>query len=225
MSQLLESIQAYREPKTGAVSNMKNPPDKSADNLLLFWATLVILLPPEERDQELARLQTFVQACELEPGSLARYPGEFNPTSHDDLTGVAVAWPAYAARILAFAEAHDWEWAGNWLGRIPDFPPTIRAAAGARLGIASQIRAAIGFSWNIFEAKGETSGKCLLFLKSLALFGQGKIIDLAIAVWRLRMHRTYGSMKAVYAIYFGADHPFALFGPEDFGESRGAAQL
>lgn len=244
---LREATERYREKATGMVGLERDPRDRSTDNGLLFSATWLLLMARQQGEgvdvDDIRWFEELVGKCERVPGSglLARYPGEEALTTHDDLTGVVVAahllgMPSTARRIYCCLAMTDYNYAGNWVGRIIDFPPLLKVCARVPLSLGSQISFAAAFLWNVWgphrnedgrqtwkwsfgEPREETSGRCLLYLKSLAVQGKYGLVDVALGIWRWRMRRLYTlGMKDVYTIYFGTGHPFSLFAPTDFGE-------
>jgi hypothetical protein len=117
---------------------------------------------------------------------------------------------------LNYGSSHDWTWGDNWLGRIPLFVPTVKAAAGVRLSLGSQIVVAGVYLSNYFEPKRESSGRILLYLASKALSGQGFIIDSAIGLWRIMMRKRFGTPRGLLEVYFSTLHPFSVYGPGEF---------
>lgn len=230
---LAEAIKEYREPTYGLVSNVKNPGDRSCDNGLLFSATYIVLLDrAPEQYAELVWFIDIIRKCSIENGVYARYPGEKTPTTHDDLTGiVSIGRGTLASLGLYFyLNMHDWFYPaegsqvsdasryGNLLARIVDFPATVRAAATVKLTTLSKVGFCLGLLWNCFEKKSETSGKCLIYLKARTVEKSGsRICNLTVWIWRrVQAVRYTGGMRDVYAIYFGPEHPFAVYGPRDF---------
>lgn len=212
---LREAIKDYQEPN-GMVSIYKNPAPRSTDNGLLFTATYLVLLGGGTAVERQWYNQIALD-CEIEPGLLARYPGEKEPTSHDDLTGASVASVLMARRIYARLLAFSGFYGTNFLERIPDFWPTLKACALEDIDWIDMLLFSAGILANCFEKRSATSGKCLAYLKCKAMEGQSRVLDIVIAIWRtVQKWRYRGGMKDVYAIYFGASHPFAVYGPEDF---------
>jgi len=226
---LIEAIQEYLEPTTGAVGLKKNPHDNSTDNLLLFTATYLVNLPECERELERDRFIRLVRVLEIQIGCYKRYLGHTGLNSHDDLQGVAIAsylmGLPFAGEIVLYGFRHDWSWNTeepgewtwrSWLARILGFVPLLRHCARLPVGSMGQITLALAFLVNMFEPKEETSGKCLLWLRAQALTGHYPIVDLAIKIWKLRMIRMYpGGLQDVYRIYF-KDHPFTDDAPSSF---------
>lgn len=206
------------------VSLYKNPGDHSTDNGLLFSGTYIVLCSDAEREAEREWFTSLVKSCEIVPGLYGRYPGDNSFNSHDDLTGVAAASSLlglpYAKDILSYGlemdyawnteEVGKWTWR-SWLARILGFIPFLRVAANSKLGMASQITAALSFLASTFEPKDETSGKCLLYLKARIMYGQYPLVDIAIEIWKRHVTKQYGGMRGVYEIYFGKSHPFVEY--------------
>lgn len=217
----LDACAPYRDAE-GAMTLVKDPPKDSCDNLLLFTATMTVIahLKGEIGAAEWDDFDRLVLSHEIQGGSYRRHLGESFPSSWDDHFGVACAsaicgFKHLAEDVLTYGTMNDWTWSGNWLGRIPAFEPTVKAAVGIPLSIGSEIQMAGVFLANCFEKKSETSGKCLLFLAWLVhRKNAGPILTLAMVIWRARIELTYGGMGGVYAIYFGMTHPFTLYPPE-----------
>lgn len=210
-----EAIKDYQEPN-GLVSIYKNPGPHSTDNGLLFTATFLVLMGGGTLDDRNFFNQLLTR-CEIEPGLLSRFPGGNKPTTHDDLTGVCAASHFMARRVYTRLVEYSGFYGTNFLERIPDFWPTVKAAASEDILWDDVILFSVGILANCFEKKSATSGKCLAYLKCKTMQGQSKILDIVIATWRtVQKWRYPGGMKDVYAIYFGKQHPFALYGPEDF---------
>ncbi len=239
-SDFLDALDEYREPKWGCISNMKNPHDHSCDNALLFWATALVHLKRLSCEEtqgvenyqriadEVVNFILFVRACEIEPGLYKRYPGvPEGPTTHDCLTGVAVAsleWGLpFAKDILKYADAHSWNFepptfsSRGYVARIPDFPATLRMAAERRAFLMERLLFSVGLIANSGEAREHTSGKCLIYLKQIALFGYYRETDWVIYRWRSAMQRMYPTgLRGIYAIYFGPEHALTRFAPDKF---------
>lgn len=213
---LYEDIQEWREPATKSIGLEPHPKDHSTDNATLFNATYMSLLSEEDRDKEWPWWFGYVESVRISEGIFSRYPGETASTSHDDMTGLASVSPLHAIELYEYASEHQWSWQGNWLGRILDFPPSIKAAAGKRLDLWDQAKFSLALVGNVLEPRGETSGKCLLLLKIRSVQGKGKLSDWAIRLWKLRMASLYDSPRGLYSIYFGPSHPFSLYAPDHF---------
>lgn len=214
---LRKDLEAYVEEETGSVSVHMYPTNHSCDNLLLFTCEAFILMRGDGKDFfDMENFKTWASRFRVAPGVFARYPGEYHSTSHDDYTGLAAASfilgeDTIAHEIADYGVDTDFTWDNDYLGRIIDFEPFVRAAAGMPLGPWNQLKAALGFLANCFEPKAETSGKILLWLKYEVFRGRWEFIDLAIAIWKWRMRKLYGPqpLKEIFLIYFGPAHPFA----------------
>jgi hypothetical protein len=227
VAEFQDAIFPFLEPTWGCVGLKPNPPDHSTDNALLYSATYLVLSGDLQYENAFI---DFVRACEVQPGIYHRYPGDPGDNAHDDLTGIAVAAKLFglpfARDIHSYGARHGWCWNVQSPGqfdrryfwpRIFDFEPTIKAAAGAKITFFDQVLYALALTWNTREAKEETSGKCLIYLKNKVMDGQGWLSNWAIRYWRRKMLELYpGGIRDVYAIYFGPDHPFAKFAPSSF---------
>lgn len=228
-----QAVLEYREPATGMVGLVPNPPDHSTDNGLLFTATYLVLNRESVTRDEINHFINLVRSCEAMPGCYFRYPGDPQLNRHDDLVGILAVSKLFALPfkedIYQFAEAHDYTWNqlrpddltwSEWLGRMIYLGPLIRVATGRLLGKFSQLKIALAFLGNLSESKEETSGKCLLMLVSKAVYGNYEMVDKAIDIWRLRMRFLYSSPREMYGMYFkpvsGRLHPFAQYASESW---------
>lgn len=223
-------MSSYREMNTGLVGLTPYPKDHSTDNGLLFSATYIALLSPEERNTERSWFYEIVYKCMPLCGLLDRYPGAKEFNSHDDYTGVAVASKLLslplASWIYEYGKANKDSWdsqaPGKWTVRgyfirIPDFLPTIKAAAGVELTLWDQFMFSVGLIASMGQMREETSGRCLIYLKCLVVEGKGKASDLAIRLWRWHMGYLYPQgLRELYGIYFGDHHPLTKNAPTHF---------
>jgi hypothetical protein len=226
---LRAAIEVYREPRTRMVGLQPNPGDHSTDNGLLFTATYLHLLMErgESSAGEFCLFWELVRSCELEPGLIVRYPGDRGMQAHDDLIGIAAVNPILAREILRYGQRHGYSWnteePGRWtlrtfFYRMGGFVPFLKAQAKDSLSILDKINASAAYLCNFLEPRSETSGRCLLYLMSEALDERGGSgVRLAIELWRRRMASMYpGGIQELRSIYFGKDHPLALFSPQKF---------
>lgn len=206
-------ISEHIDLDTGLVGLSKNYAGRDCDNHLLFTATAHAVFGTFTVSQYLS----IIGQCRLQSGAFSRYPGDPEPTSWDDHLGLAVSNPGLANEILFFGTFKDWTWGTKWLGRLPLFVATVQAAAGVKLGLWSQIKAASCFIQNLWEPQGETSGICLLYLAQRPLFGQGMLLNAVILLWRAVLLRRYpGGIQEVYGIYFKPEHAFTKLAKADF---------
>jgi hypothetical protein len=224
-----EAILDWCEKGTLAVSNQKNPGPRSCDNLLLFTGTYIQLLDTITPNDAYL-FSKFVRSCEVVPGLFNRYPGFHGQESWDDLIGVVAGSHRlglqYGSEVLYYGEDHDWNWNNvqpgvinteSMLGRFPQFVAMLRVAGRETPSYAEQILFAACCIRAAFDPPGDTSGRCLQFLMNRVVFGKCMLMDLSIFFWRWKMKRVYpGGMRDVYKIYFGPEHPFAVYGPTDF---------
>lgn len=207
----MNRLQGFIDPNSGLVTLHRDSVGRDCDNHVLFTVTAGVVF------NMMGVLMTPLVGCELEPGVFSRYPDDPQPSSWDDHLAMAVANSYDATRIKLHGETHEWKWGNEYLGRIPLFTSTVYAASGIKLGLVDQAIMGACFIQNVFERKGETSGTCLLYLAQHALKGQGWLVMACVGAWRAIMGLRYpGGMRDVYAIYFGPEHPIALYGPQGF---------
>lgn len=224
---LIEAIEPYREKETRAVALWQNPTRRTADNLILFSVTYMVLLGKDAPISERFWCYDFIKSCELKPGLLGRYPGDNDVNSWDCHWAAALfakyfKFPELANLLFQRAVKEDWHFGNNWLGRIIAFPAVLRMCApGTRMGPFSRLAIILPLIANMFEKRQETSGKCLLYMMQKVLYGQDAWIDAAINFWRWRMTSLYGTPKELYRIFFGhhdPNHPFIRYAPDTFYE-------
>ncbi len=216
------NISNYLEKRYPFVGLHPNPPDRSSDNGLLFSATYLVLSGDGAYIEEFDDL---VWMCRDESGHIngffKRYPADTGYTAHDDFVGVLVASKLFelqwARKILSMGKETGWHFGDRFFGRIPYFRPLVYAACGRRLSIFQQLIASISYIGDCFSPREETSGRCLLYLMTKVFCDQGLIIRSVLHVWRRKMRKLYpDGPKGMYAIYFGAEHPFAVDGPTEW---------
>lgn len=205
-----EEIKAYTEP-CGGVGLERNPPDGSTDNMLLFSATAIELAKALKEPARQAQFELLAMRCEASPGCFRRKVDRSSEiTNWDDHVGASCASPFLAKRVLGHGRRNYWLWGEEFLARIVDFVPAIKAAADEPLSLIDQVLACIGLIANLFEEREETSGKCLLYLKCRVYDrhrGKYRLLDACVKLWRWRMTRLYGDLAGLYLIYFKAHHP------------------
>ncbi len=222
---LCEEIEAYREPETRAVSNLKNPQKRSCDNLLLFSSHYMALLQihGDWSISDQVWYENLVETFSIRPGLLSRYPGETLASSWDDHIGVAcvsyTCFPTYAKLMWAYAVDNGFMYTGDFLGRFVFFMPTLKACAGQELSYFEQILAAVSFIENLWEDRQETSGKILLWHRARVLKNKYWLLGAVIGLWKWKMLKLYPrGLKDIFTIYFGSEHPLTKYAPEDMGD-------
>lgn len=231
MTEFETACEAYREPKTRAFSVVKNPGDDSSDNGLLFSARYILLkhlrgdlITPDDYEWFLDLAARY----SIAPGLFERYPGRKAFESHDDVSGMAMASfilgiKTFPNAILAYGEDHNYDWNTEdpgrfsfrgYLARVAGFVPHLRACAGQALTILDQVEFFVGCILSIFSDPGDTSGRLLMVDKAETLRGRYPIPAIAITFFDAHLKKRYGGLKGLSEIYYGKDHPFAVYAPE-----------
>jgi hypothetical protein len=215
-------IEEFQEPNDGGVGLIKNPPQDSSDNTILFSAVAVRL--------GMKDLQWFEDKVlgprTIESGAYFRRlnePGVFS--AHDDHWAAACVSPFAAKCIYAYGSDHWWCW-GDWrqlchhFSRFVWFNPLVKACKGSDLSWLDKKRLGLGFWWNFYgpvkvdekwyigDPIGETSGRQLLWL---ALpFTEGVW---GVTQWRVNMVSLYGVnwLYELFLRYYKQDHEFTQF--------------
>lgn len=118
---------------------------------------------------------TFLKSCEKSPGLITTYPGG-GPSSYDDAHGAAFLNPGFASRCIDRLSRHDGAYTDETdseeknVYRFPFFLPALKAHAGFRVGILTQLQFALALLFKFFfPTKGEYSGHLLLWLSFPAM--------------------------------------------------------
>lgn len=227
-----EDMQAFQEPNNGNYSLDRNPGFNSTDNGPLWNATFLEMLSPGERQQYKTWFRDNLKQRQVEPGLYKKYPKAIHTSSHDNLIGDILS--AYYVgdneiieAIYEYAVKHFYcfytadhkptfkEKLGSFFGRIPGVVAMCRVAKGKNMGFFGALSFIIGLILNMFEDRGNTSGRCLLFLQAKFLMGRNIFVDLAIGAWLGQLQKLYyNGPKELRAIYFGALHPFTTHSKE-----------
>jgi hypothetical protein len=220
MSDLPNLIKPYLENEIGPVSLYPNPPDGSTDNALLFSSIFMMLLKtyePENVPYWIEWWSNIVGKRELMGGVYCRHPRESWPSHWDDHIGVSMA--SFALRtqhrheILGHGKQYWGFWGKEFLWRIPLFYLMSRFCSLESLSWLERQCVRLVFSFNMFEPKGETSGKVILFCAYLCLRGWYEDVDKTLTQWMARHHEWYPEdyLAGEFAVYYGDTHPFTVY--------------
>ena len=218
-------VAEWREPTWKIVSNQKNPTDKSSDNGQLFTAEYIVNCA--HASDQVSMFQSFMTACQIKPGLYSKYPGDTDLNSWDNYTGIVAASVKLGLTlhkdVYAYGQANEWTWNNTSaptpsaiLGRYPAFVPFLEMANGVTPSLSDQILFAASCIASACTAKSNTSGKCLQYLMNKSVFGKHRVVDVSIFLWSIIMQARYGSLKGLYAVYFGPSHPFSIYAPTEF---------
>jgi hypothetical protein len=233
---LLDAIETYLEPRLKMVGLVPYPKDGGNENGLLFSATLITLLSPEDRDKMRSWFVDMVSACQVEPGLYHRYPGHWKVNSHDDLTGIAVASKLlglpFHSDIYRYGLTHHWNWndlapgvltPGTFLGRFIPFILFLKGTDDQPLNTEEKFTFAASLLESLRDPYEETNKKCLQLLKNRTMRGKSWLVDVAIWWWCRKMQQMYpGGPRELYREYYKPDpvtgelHPFSIYAPDRF---------
>lgn len=200
--------------------------DPGSDNTLLFTATKLMVLKGLDEDEaimEAARCAYVFVEREFEPGVYRRHPAETWPSSWDDHMACAIYGYLFdfatSIRILLHGETSGWVWGTNWLGRMPLFVGVVTHCGGDKLSPWNQLQVVSAYIANLWAPRNDESGRRLLWLASFAFKGSSYwVIALAISIWNFWMSKLYqAGPKEMLGGYHGASHPFAVYGPSEWG--------
>lgn len=229
-------------PFMGLVGLEPFPKHNSTDNGVLWNATYLSLLSEKERKLETEWFLRNLEDLKIQPGLYNKRTNTNDMNSHDNLIGAVMGLHFLGRKdliqeIYDHGKNHWWSTlSGNivltwntesptefgrraWLSRIPGVTLTMKAALGHNLWFSplDVFHTAMGYKINMKEDRGNTSGRCLLYLQSQVLYGKHKWLDSVIDNWRNKMTELYPKgPKEMYGIYFGETHPFTRHAPTRF---------
>lgn len=224
MTTLFEAIQPYLDPKTKCVLAS----DGGGDNQQLFTAILLALMPGPEnlanKMEVIFNFYSFIRTSTIEgfDGLVARYPGATD-NSVDNYIAISSASPLFVSK---YGSKHYWSFNVSNPGhfslhdcylRFMGFRPYVLMLAGESVLILSQLLYIVSMFFTLSTGKTDVGNIQLQWLMNRKVKGKHKLIDLAIRLWAyIALKRWPGGMSQIFAIYHGANHPFATFGPKDF---------
>lgn len=239
---LKDEAQAYKESNNGAIGLWPNPPENSTDNPLLISGEYLILLDEKDQNTEFNWWIDLLKKHELEPGLYSRQIDVVSTTSQDELIAIVSACYEIGAvqtlkNIYEYGKSHFWFWntqypeikgtfhliwkaltghdvRRSFMGRFPGLIATVKIAAGYKANWLDIWLAKQAFKGNIKEAKGETSGKKLLYLMKLVLKGYNNGLDEVINEWENKMKDLYGEnyIAGIYEIWYNdSNHPIRKY--------------
>lgn len=205
---LWEEIQPYLDKETGLLA----APDGGRDNLILYSVYLYREMGErgERRYELLDRALRMMGATRVAPGLYLRHPGSTDGNSLDNLVGAAfidfgMAYERWETFGPYFNAANPSERKRNkyWYGRFPGLKAYIKACAGIKLNAWDKLLWSVACIFNAYFSRG-ASDPLLQNLQNhvMSIYGY---CPFARKVWA----RRYPSAQALYAEYFGKDHPMA----------------
>lgn len=191
-----------------------------------LWIKYIIddILLPE-------RLWDVYENAKVESGLLSRGSHKSkDPQTHDDYIGfVSVAGllePLLAWRIYNYGTGHKWNymlpwtkdfrsWFNGQFWRMPGVVQTIKIAANEPLNLWDRFFLFLGFFGSTLSPANSTSGRLLGWCQ-LMIYEHKKLNyllpNLGINLWKRDLKKHYPNLMGdVFSIYYGKDHPFAVF--------------
>ena len=209
------------EPYKNNLGFFSDKPEASSGNDLLFSAEAIQVMR-QNQAWTLADHEAMVKAVrtysQIEPGLFGR-PGWMQDQEQlDDYIGLATIDSAFAAEAIDYGTKHYWifptgknfQWYEPLFFRWPAMIAHLYWCAGRKpcLLIRPIWCLSVAFSGSV---ESLDSWK-LNYLLTVGVKDKGGIFErLAVWNWRRRLRKTFGSMKTVYAAYFGANDPRALY--------------
>lgn len=173
----------------------------------------------------------FMAGCEKEPGLFDRWPKpkfDSNPTSQDELIGIAYLNEDAALRILHVLFENDGIYmnkdAGNVLPESQDMDrfvwldPYLRSCAGKSVSLLSQLKYSLYLVVDMFATKKGTddaSGRLLRFVMNEKMQNYW-LSDLFVQLWKWRMKKIECYPKDMLKLEPKENPVFSEFAPEFF---------
>lgn len=175
-------------------------------------------------EQDRAVANTFIDACMEKPGIFNRAPDKFDHQAHDDYIGIACTSKILHLPFAGYIndvklryydnteESTKFE-LKNWHGRFPWAILTYRLCGGLGANILLQLAFCIYLYMGIKNKDlTDTSGRILRWLQKENVKGKYKLVDKFIKMWEDDIKAKYpDAMGTVLGIYYGEEHPFALY--------------
>lgn len=167
------------------------------------------------REKLLVEIDEFYSKCLMPSGVMNKWPGGGH-TSHDELMGAAWLRPGIAREIVEYLELND----GMYDNESPEKPrekfymyrfiflmPYLRACAGLRVSLASQVIWSLAAISNCWKFTGDSSG-VLLFMLMGDKMQNYPISKIAVWFWRRRLMTKFGcTPKLVFQKFYLTEAP------------------
>ena len=217
----------YSDPDGCLALTTNSKVSPSTDNSMLFTAEKLVIIGPT-RDGEVDWFRNHILSCMTKDEGFIRHPNKRNPTAYDDLIGAFAFLKHYnfiqdAQNLFNYMDRQrnrhppyeNWYNKNNWLGHTPHLVPFADLCCNQSPGAFGLGRISIAFSLNEHDAPSETNGRCILNLMSKIMDGHGHFYAKIVSDWQKDVMRKYpgAGMRGAYKVYFGANHPMAVYAP------------
>lgn len=170
----------------------------------------------------LPNILDYIQKCESPLGFVSRFP-ESGETSHDEIMGAAYHSNEYAQRALAFLDRRDGVLTPEGddetknVYRFIFLRPYLRACAGERLGIATQLAYISSLLPEIFTgAKGKGTSGILMQWMMNEKMEKFPLVAAFIGMWRWRLEAQGCTAQKIFQTSYLTECPiFAQLAQED----------
>jgi hypothetical protein len=218
-AQVAADFKAY----TNALGFVSNKPNGSTGNDLLYSCEAAVIRKQINAwtDADQAALEAAIVAhAQSEPGLYARPGWKQDEEQPDDYYGVAAFSRDDAKKVLQYAHRHCWYFktsaAAKWyepaFWRFPAFMCHEKWAAGEKPNYFLRLvwTASVAFS----GSKTNQDPWMLNYLLVVTAGDKGLLERIATRMYFRRLTKTWGSLKNVFAAYFGdSNHPLAKYCP------------
>jgi len=168
------------------------------------------------REHFFSQIDEFYAKCLISPGFFNKWPGGGH-TSHDELMGAAWLRPGIAREIVEYLELNDGMYDNEskqnnprekfYMYRFIFLMPYLRACAGLRVSLASQVLWSLSAISNCWKFTGESSG-VLLHMLMCDKMQNYPISKLAVWFWRHRLKTKFGcTPKLVFSKHYLSECP------------------
>lgn len=222
----IQAMAPYKNPQ-GFVT-LKPNQDQPDDNAHLFSATYLAVLANcfgwIDHGFEIS-YWLFASNCRTLPGLFDRSPTNISRLiSHDEQIGICSASIMYAVEIVKRGIRSKWFWKNwfydnvdgtrqlsTWHYRFGIAVPYYKHMGVGKLGpnIIDQLCWSLNTVIASFQPKGDTSGRCLIYLMSINVRHGRWLMRQACKFFLWKLWRDYGDLSGLYTIYYGSDHPLS----------------
>lgn len=222
-----EALAAYTDTGTGFVGVTPNAAGWSSGNPLVEMGVALLLLKKlglvAKGDSD--SYSYAISACLPNTGAFfSKLPHVESNVSHDDLIGIVAAYSALGGScavyleedIIDYGKQHWWllSTSGKFYWDAMTKPwhyAYYMLAAGHRPNMLATLSLAVFAVFDALFNYTNSSDKKLMWLMLETIAGRSKLVDLTRRFWWYRLDKTWLSMRAVFAKYYGPNHVFTLY--------------
>jgi hypothetical protein len=220
-----EEVLSHYLDKEGMVTIDRDPTYRSAGNPQLntgiFYAMLA--LRGELDREDCSRFYNAIAPCAIAPGLYSKYQDLPNFISHDDYIGICTGAfftdAPFAEDTFEYGYDTDWHFDNRdpeakeldaWHERFPGRIAFYAMAAHRGMSFFDKLGFNSALQDCVNRRADNTTPQILMWCQTRVAKRRGEF-PVGIEAWEESIVRTYGSVNALFAAYFGASHPFATY--------------